>query len=146
MLLCKVATGGTRRPPLGEPNRNSLPGTADATAPAQEEGTEMRINRNGLVVAFVAALLACGTVALTAQDEGMEQETDRESVSLTGQLNETADGGFVLIEPESGEEIVVEGPGLADHIGSSVTVTGTWATDEEGGTYLAVSSVTKSEA
>jgi len=89
-------------------------------------------------------LLTFGPAALVAaQDDesGMEMET----VTLTGQLNESADGGFVLIEPESGEEVVVDGPGLADHVGSTVTVTGTWATDEDGNTYLAVSTIETSD-
>lgn len=99
----------------------------------------MRLNRIGLATAFAVALLALASAApVAAQDEsGMETDT----VTLTGQLNETAEGAYVLIEPESGEEVVVRGPGLADHVGSTVTVTGTWATDEDGSTYLAVSTV-----
>lgn len=101
----------------------------------------MRLNRYGLVV-FAVALLALGTVAMVAaQDEG-GMESD--SVTLTGQLNQSDDGGYTLIEPESGEEIVVDGPGLADHVGEKVTVTGTWSTDEDGNTYLAVSTVESS--
>lgn len=104
----------------------------------------MRPNRNALVTTFAVALLALASAALVvAQDEsGMETDT----VTLTGQLNETAEGAYVLIEPESGEEVVVRGAGLADHVGSTVTVTGTWATDEDGSTYLAVSVVISDEA
>ncbi|MEZ5330842.1 MAG: hypothetical protein R2991_02045 [Thermoanaerobaculia bacterium] len=106
----------------------------------------MKINRLGLAVALVATLLALGTVAtLAAQDEG-SMDMEKAPVTLTGQLNESADGGYVLVEPESGEEIVVDGPGLADHVGSKVTVTGTWETDEDGNTYLAVTEVKESDA
>jgi hypothetical protein len=104
----------------------------------------MKLNRSGLAVVLAMALLAFGTAGLVAAQEdesGMETET----VTLTGQLSESADGGFVLTEPESGEEVVVDGPGVADHVGSTVTVTGTWATDEEGNTYLAVSTIETSD-
>ncbi len=94
---------------------------------------------NGLTIAFTLVLLSCGLTGLAVAQEA---ETEEE-ISLTGQLSESSTGQYILIEPESGDEIALRGSEdeLAEHVGSSITVSGRWAEDDDGEEYFAVSSV-----
>lgn len=97
----------------------------------------MRLKLDRIAIALMAAVLVLGTVTLVAaQDEGESDMT-----SLTGCLAATDDGGYVLEEQDSGDEVALEGEGLGDHVGHTVTVTGEWAENEDGGEYFAVDSL-----
>jgi len=95
------------------------------------------------------ALLALG-VAGVATEQAVAQETAQDiqaaEVTLSGQLAQSAAGDYVLVEAESGDSIVLRGANddLAGHIGSSVAVTGAWASDDEGREYFAVTSIASS--
>lgn len=88
---------------------------------------------------------ACALVLLVLASAGMvmagEEHAGAET-TLTGLLNSTEDGGYVLIEQASGESIALTGSAsLADHVGSNVTVTGTWAEDAAGAKTFEVATV-----
>ena len=95
-------------------------------------------SRNPLILAFTVALLAFGLIGPLA---AAEEET--EEVTLTGELAQDSAGEFQLIDPESEVEVALRGAEdeLADMVGSTVEVTGSWAEDDEGEMYFAVSSV-----
>lgn len=97
----------------------------------------MRLKLDRIAIALITAVLVLGTVTLVAaQDEGESDMT-----SLTGCLAETDDGSYVLEEEGSGEEIALEGEGLSDHVGHTVSLTGEWAEDEDGTQYFVVDSL-----
>lgn len=100
----------------------------------------MRLNTSWFAVTLMAALLILGTSAVVAAPQG-EGEGEGEMASLTGCLIETDEGGYVLEEQESGDEIALDGEALADHVGHTVTVTGDWAENEDGMEYFAVDSL-----
>lgn len=94
---------------------------------------------NGLTIALAFVLLTCGLAGLAvAQETEMEEE-----ISLTGRLSENSTGQYVLIDPESGDEVALQGSEdeLAEYVGSTVTVSGRWAENDDGDEYFAVSSV-----
>jgi len=95
-------------------------------------------------IALTLLLLAAGLTGMAvAQEEAYEEE-----VSLTGSLSENLAGQLVLIDPESDKEIPLRGSEeeLAQHVGSTVTVSGRWAEDEDGKAYFAVSAVRPADA
>jgi hypothetical protein len=106
------------------------------------------VNRNRVFwssAALVVALLAFGpAVALVAQ-QMPEQPAGTEETTLTGKLNRDDQGGFVLIEQESGDSVPLQGPAdLATYVGSTVKVTGMWSEDSAGKRHFKVSKVERS--
>ncbi len=97
----------------------------------------MRLNFERLGIVLMALLLVLGTSGLVAAGEEGESDT----TSLTGCLSVTDEGGYVLDDQESDETVVLDGEGLGDHVGHTVTVTGDWAEDDEGMKYFAVDSL-----
>lgn len=97
----------------------------------------MRNNAHRLAAIFAFVALLVGPIGLA-----MAQESEvMEELTLTGRLSET-EGSYVLVERESGDEIVLSGPKeLADHVGHEVRVTGQFAADLDGKEVFAVSSV-----
>jgi hypothetical protein len=85
-------------------------------------------------MAMVAALLLT-TAGLVVAQEAAEAE----AVSLTGCLVE-ADGVYTL-EAADGKKATVVGDMLADHSGHKVTLTGTWAKDDDGNKVFNVDEV-----
>ncbi len=109
----------------------------------------MNNNWQKLPVTLVLALLALGPAGvLLAEETKTESErTMAAEITLVGQLSETEEGDFVLVEQESGDEIVVRGPEtLADYLGQTVKITGTWAKDDAGVEYFAASTIEAPEA
>lgn len=102
-----------------------------------------RANRFGvaLAVALLALLPLLGAVAAWAQDE--KPAGGDEEITLTGQLSFDEDmDGYVLLEAESGESIVLSGSvDFAEHNDTKVEVTGKWAEDSEGFRYFEVSKI-----
>ena len=96
-------------------------------------------SRNPLILAFTLALLTLGVVGVAAAAE----EAESEEVTLTGELSQGGSGEFQLVDPESEVEVELRGSEeqLAEMVGSTVEVKGSWAEDDEGDTYFAVSSV-----
>lgn len=91
---------------------------------------------NWFSITLMTALLVLGTTALvSAGDE------EGETTSLTGCLAETDDGGYILTEEVSGDEVTLQGDGLGDHVGHTVEVSGDWAEDDDGNEYFAVESL-----
>lgn len=88
----------------------------------------------------VALMLAIPAVALAQQTQTMG--ATEQSKTLTGQLSKTDDGNYVLTEQASGDSVRLQGSEqeLAKHVDSTVTVTGTWKTDDDGD-YFQVQSV-----
>ncbi len=101
-------------------------------------------SKNKLTIALTTALLVFVSAAIAVSQEAELEE----EVTLLGQLSEDADGGYVLVDPESGDEVSLRGQeeALAEHLGSAVAVTGRWAEDDEAGPYFAVSAVEAQEA
>lgn len=101
--------------------------------------------------ATVAALLALGAAApaIAGEEMAAADETD-EPIALTGCLLESEEGVYSLDEFEAEEatedateaedsgDIALEGEGLDEHVGHTVTVTGEWSVDEDGGEYFTV--------
>lgn len=95
----------------------------------------MKRNVHRLAIVFALAFIALGSAGILLAEEAKE-------LSLSGTLSETEDGGYVLVEQESGEGISVRGPDeLADHVGSEVKVTGQWVKDDEGVEYFWVKAI-----
>lgn len=99
-------------------------------------------NPRTLEAILVVTLLLLGpAVALPAQESSTAPAAQQEQVTLTGQLAAGERGGFVLVEQESGDSVVLRGPvELADYVGSKVQVTGTWVEESEA-TYLQVATI-----
>lgn len=96
------------------------------------------VNRISAILA-VALLALLPAVAVLAMDDGMKT---KEEVTLTGQLSNDEQGGFVLIERESGDSIALESAmDLAAYVDSTVNVTGTWNQDAAGNLTFQVSHV-----
>ena len=92
-----------------------------------------------LAIVFSLVLLVLGSAGMAVAQEAEAEE----EILLTGRVGENAAGQFVLIDSESGNEIVLRGSEeeLAEQIGADVTVSGRWAEDENGIKYFAVSAV-----
>lgn len=95
----------------------------------------------GLRIALTVALLAFGVTTMTMAMAG-DPDKAKEMI-LTGQLSVDADEEYTLTDPDSGESVLLRGSEdkLAEHVGSSVAVTGSWAGDEEGNAFFKVTSV-----
>lgn len=104
-----------------------------------------------LALATSAALLILGAAApATAGEETAAAEETDEPVALTGCLLESEEGAYSLDEFEAEEatddaaeaegsgEIALEGEGLDEHVGHTVTVTGEWSMDDNGREYFTV--------
>ena len=94
-------------------------------------------------IALALTLGLSGLAAVAAQAAPAMQEAEQAEVTLTGQLSESAAGAYVLVEAESGSAIALRGSeaDLAENLGSAVSITGSWAVDDSGEQYFAVSSV-----
>lgn len=104
--------------------------------------------------ATAAALLILGAAApAIAGEEMAAAEGVDEPVALTGCLLESEEGIYSLDEFEAEEatedaaeaedsgEIALEGEGLDEHVGHTVTVTGEWSVDDAGDEYFTVASL-----
>ena len=102
-------------------------------------------HREQLFAAVLAlALLVLGPVTQAVAQESAG-ENDQE-VTLIGQLDRNDEGGYVLIDQESGSKVALQGPKeLADHVGTKVKVTGKWSKDEKGMRIFQASKVEKAE-
>lgn len=103
------------------------------------EGKEdnMKHRAKWLGAALAVALLALAPATAVLAQEGMSAD---EEVTLTGQLTTDDAGGYVLVEQESGDSITLAGSvDFAEHVDSTVNVTGKWAEDSEGYRYFEVS-------
>jgi hypothetical protein len=90
------------------------------------------------IAAVSALLFGLATVGIANVHEPAEQEA---GMTLTGMLSIDGNGGYVLIEEQSGDSVALQGPqGLADHLGSTVKVSGRWVDDPDG-TYFLVKRV-----
>jgi len=110
--------------------------------------TKARTMHRHLVIAAALAVMLAGTPGLALAGQGGDTADDaRKNVTLVGCLDSsqaaTDDSTrFTLIERESGEWIAVEGSeSLADHVGHTVELKGTWKSDGNGFESLAVSDV-----
>lgn len=92
-----------------------------------------------MAIVLSLALLALGSANMIVAQEAEEEG----EILLTGRVGENAAGQFVLIDPESGDQVVLRGSEeeLAEHIGVDVIVSGSWAEDYDGTKYFAVSAV-----
>lgn len=104
--------------------------------------------------ATAAALLILGAAApATAGEETAAAEGMEEPVAITGCLLESEEGAYSLDEFEAEEatddaaeaedsgDIALEGEGLDEHVGHTVTVTGEWSTDDAGNEVFSVASL-----
>ena len=97
------------------------------------------LQRLGVVFTLALALLLLGPAAgistLQAEDEQME-------TTLSGQLSKNEAGSYVLVEQDSGDEVLLEGPEtLEEHLGAKVKVTGRWDKNDAGQDIFKVSAV-----
>lgn len=90
----------------------------------------MKKNLQSLVVVFSLAVLV---LAVGAASADLNNEKLKMKTSLTGQLSKNIDGDFLLVEQESGDQVLLKGSEqqLEDHVGHSVTVTGKWDKEAE---------------
>jgi len=94
-------------------------------------------------IALALTLGLGGIAAVATHAAPVVQDAEQAEVTLSGQLSESAAGAYVLVEAESGNAIALRGSeaDLAPNLGSTVSVTGSWAVDDSGEQYFAVSSV-----
>jgi len=96
----------------------------------------------GILAMLALALLLGGAMPLLAEEQG---STD-EQVALVGQLASDGEGGYRLIERESGDSIPLRGNAqLAEHVGTTVKVTGSWGEDPDGTRFLRVSKIERAD-
>lgn len=105
-----------------------------------------------LIVAL--ALTFAGGMALAQEpvsEEPMTTEaTETEQATLTGQLTVTDDGDYMLVEPASGEAILLatadEELDLSAHVDTSVEVTGVWDEADDGSRTFVVTAISPTDA
>ncbi len=102
----------------------------------------MKRSFRGISVVLALVALAVGSIGMSTAQESEAESSD---VTLAGLLAMDDEGGYVLVEGESGEEITLEGEGLADYVDSTVEVTGGWATDDEDNHYFYVAGIERVE-
>lgn len=94
---------------------------------------------NRLAAVLAMALLLVAPAAALASEEGAEGAAEE---TLVGQLTTDEVGVYLLVEQESGDEVRLKSAvELKEHVGSTIEVTGQWATDADG-EYFEVWSVT----
>ena len=95
-------------------------------------------SRKPLVLAITLVLLLPTLAGAATETKMPEEET-----TLTGALSQSSDEHFYLTDPDSEVEVQLRGSEeeLADHVGSNVVVSGSWAEDDEGSVYFEVTAV-----
>ena len=88
----------------------------------------MKKNLQQLVVVFSLALLVLAVGAAAAGQANNDDDKLKMKTTLTGQLSKNTDGDFLLVEQESGDQVLLKGSEqqLEEHVGHAVTVTGKW--------------------
>lgn len=94
--------------------------------------------RKAILAVAVLVLGLVTAVGAAAAQQGAEGEI---VVTLVGVLSIDGSGGYILVEQQSGDSIILRGPdALAEHVGDMVRVTGSWV-DEPDVSYFEVMSI-----